>query len=227
MARDNERTDDFIEKLVAVNRVAKVVKGGRQFGFTALTVVGDGNGKVGFGYGKAREVPLAIQKAMEKARRDMKQISLNQGTLWGLAGLSFVAVYREVFETILFYQALWAQTDAASKPYVLAGFGSGIAALLVVGVLVLRTSKRLPLRQFFGATSILMLVLALIFAGKGVVALQEAGVLPMTRVEFPEVALLGLYPFLEGLLLQLGLVLLARTTFASSPRRAVAEGPLA
>lgn len=82
MARDNERTDDFIEKLVAVNRVAKVVKGGRQFGFTALSVVGDGNGKVGFGYGKAREVPLAIQKAMERARRDMKQISLNNGTLW-------------------------------------------------------------------------------------------------------------------------------------------------
>lgn len=82
MARDNERSDDYIEKLVAVNRVAKVVKGGRQFGFTALTVVGDGNGKVGFGYGKAREVPLAIQKAMEKARREMKRISLNNGTLW-------------------------------------------------------------------------------------------------------------------------------------------------
>jgi len=82
MARDYESSDDFIEKLVAVNRVAKVVKGGRQFGFTALTVVGDGNGKVGFGYGKAREVPLAIQKAMEKARREMKQISLNSGTLW-------------------------------------------------------------------------------------------------------------------------------------------------
>lgn len=82
MARDNERSDDYIEKLVAVNRVAKVVKGGRQFGFTALTVVGDGDGKVGFGYGKAREVPLAIQKAMEKARRDMKRISLNNGTLW-------------------------------------------------------------------------------------------------------------------------------------------------
>ncbi|MDT8410025.1 MAG: 30S ribosomal protein S5 [Wenzhouxiangellaceae bacterium] len=82
MAREHERSDDFIEKLVAVNRVAKVVKGGRQFGFTALSVVGDGDGKVGFGYGKAREVPLAIQKAMEKARRDMKRISLNKGTLW-------------------------------------------------------------------------------------------------------------------------------------------------
>jgi len=82
MAREHERSDDYIEKLVAVNRVAKVVKGGRQFGFTALTVVGDGDGKVGFGYGKAREVPLAIQKAMEKARRDMKRIDLNKGTLW-------------------------------------------------------------------------------------------------------------------------------------------------
>ena len=67
MARNEQAvtSDDLIEKLVTVNRVAKVVKGGRQFGFTALTVVGDGNGKVGFGYGKAREVPIAIQKAMQ------------------------------------------------------------------------------------------------------------------------------------------------------------------
>ncbi|NOX09719.1 MAG: 30S ribosomal protein S5 [Gammaproteobacteria bacterium] len=73
--------DGLLEKLVAVNRVAKVVKGGRQFGFTALTVVGDGNGKIGFGRGKAREVPIAIQKAMEDARKNMKNISLNGGTL--------------------------------------------------------------------------------------------------------------------------------------------------
>ncbi len=77
----NQSSDGYIEKLVTINRVAKVVKGGRQFGFTALTVVGDGNGRVGLGYGKAREVPLAIQKAMEKARRDMKTVSLNDGTL--------------------------------------------------------------------------------------------------------------------------------------------------
>ncbi|MEE9319992.1 MAG: 30S ribosomal protein S5 [Granulosicoccus sp.] len=77
----NQSSDGYIEKLVTINRVAKVVKGGRQFGFTALTVVGDGNGRVGLGYGKAREVPLAIQKAMEKARRDMKTVVLNEGTL--------------------------------------------------------------------------------------------------------------------------------------------------
>jgi len=73
--------DDFIEKLVAVNRVAKVVKGGRQFGFTALTVVGDGKGRVGFGYGKAREVPLAIQKAMQSARNCLERVSLKDDTL--------------------------------------------------------------------------------------------------------------------------------------------------
>jgi small subunit ribosomal protein S5 len=69
------------EKLVSVRRVAKVVKGGRQFGFTALTVVGDGQGKVGYGLSKAREVPIAIQKSMEQARRNMRSVTLNGDTL--------------------------------------------------------------------------------------------------------------------------------------------------
>jgi small subunit ribosomal protein S5 len=76
-----ESGDDLLEKLVAVNRVAKVVKGGRQFGFAALTVVGDGKGRVGYGRGKAREVPVAIQKAMEAARKNMVDIKLNGTTL--------------------------------------------------------------------------------------------------------------------------------------------------
>jgi small subunit ribosomal protein S5 len=79
---DRDNGDGLLEKLVAVNRVAKVVKGGRIFGFTALSVVGDGNGQVGFGYGKAREVPVAIQKSMEKARRNMINVTLRDGTLW-------------------------------------------------------------------------------------------------------------------------------------------------
>ena len=78
----NQQVDALEEKLVQVNRVAKVVKGGRIFGFTALTVVGDGNGKVGFGRGKAKEVPIAIQKAMENARRSMVDVELNNNTLW-------------------------------------------------------------------------------------------------------------------------------------------------
>lgn len=73
--------DGMIEKLVDVRRVAKVVKGGRVFSFSALAVVGDGEGQVGFGSGKANEVPIAIKKAMEKARRNMKDIHLNDGTI--------------------------------------------------------------------------------------------------------------------------------------------------
>lgn len=82
MANNEQKRDEgYIEKLVQVNRVAKTVKGGRIFAFTALTVVGDGKGRVGFGRGKAREVPAAIQKAMEAARRNMIQVDLNGTTL--------------------------------------------------------------------------------------------------------------------------------------------------
>lgn len=79
--RDKGSAEGLQEKLVQVNRVAKTVKGGRIFAFTALTVVGDGNGRVGFGRGKAREVPVAIQKAMEAARRNMINVDLNGDTI--------------------------------------------------------------------------------------------------------------------------------------------------
>src|SRR3546814_12796451 len=78
----DEIDDGMIEKLIAVNRVYNTVKGGRKFTFTALTVVGDGNGKVVFGYGKAREVPVAIQKSMDYARKGMSNVELHNGTLW-------------------------------------------------------------------------------------------------------------------------------------------------
>ena len=94
-----QSNDDLIEKLVTVNRVAKVVKGGRQFGFTALTVVGDGQGQVGFGYGKAREVPIAIQKAMQNARKNMIAVNLNNETLqYAKTGVIAGGAMRAVFE---------------------------------------------------------------------------------------------------------------------------------
>ena len=135
--------------------------------------------------------------------------ALGTGTLWGLSGLSFIAVYREVFETILFYQALWVQTDEAGKSLALSGFGTAVATLAVLGWVVIRYSMRLPLRQFFSVTGILMFVLAVIFAGKGVAALQEAGYIPISPVNFPRFELFGIYPNLQGLALQLGLLLLA------------------
>jgi small subunit ribosomal protein S5 len=78
---DEGRDDGLKEKMIAVNRVTKVVKGGRILGFAALTVVGDGDGRIGMGKGKAREVPVAVQKAMEAARRGMFKVSLKSGTL--------------------------------------------------------------------------------------------------------------------------------------------------
>ena len=78
----DKNNDDLIEKLVAVNRVAKVVKGGRQFSFSAITVVGNGNGKIGMGYGKAKEVPLAIQKAMQSARKNLHSVALKKETIF-------------------------------------------------------------------------------------------------------------------------------------------------
>jgi len=81
MQNNEERSDGLREKMVAVNRVTKVVKGGRIMGFAALTVVGDGDGGIGMGKGKAREVPVAMQKALEEARRKMFRVSLKNGTL--------------------------------------------------------------------------------------------------------------------------------------------------
>ena len=86
MAKENKNKDqngiDIKDKLVAINRVTKVVKGGRRFGFAALVVAGDESGKVGFGHGKAKEVPVAIQKALDEAKRSLVNVELNGNTIW-------------------------------------------------------------------------------------------------------------------------------------------------
>ena len=126
------------------------------------------------------------------------QKALSQGALWGLSSLAFIAVYREIFESVLFYQALWLQTDPAGQNAIFGGLVVALAALLVLAWLILKYSTRLPLRQFFSVTAWFMFVLAVVFAGKGVAALQEAGHLPVDHIAFPRIDLLGIYPTLEG-----------------------------
>ncbi len=140
---------------------------------------------------------------------DSMHKALTSGTLWTLSGLSFIAVYREAFETILFYQALWAQTNETSQSMAFSGFITAVATLVVLGWLIMRYSVRLPLRQFFSVTGGLMFILAIIFSGKGIAALQEAGLIIYSPVNFVRIDLLGIYPNLQGLLVQLVLIILA------------------
>ena len=168
--RQDERDSEFVDKLVHINRVAKVVKGGRRFGFAALVVVGDQRGRVGFGHGKAREVPEAIRKATESAKRDMIRVPLREGrTLHhdvngrhgagkvvlraAPAGTGIIAggPMRAVFET-LGIQDIVAKSIGTSNPYnmVRATFDAlkhedsprGVAARRGLKVSVLQSRRR-------------------------------------------------------------------------------------
>ncbi len=145
--------------------------------------------------------------------------ALSSGTLWGIALVAFIAVYREVFETVLFYQALWLQAGDGGHNMVLAGFLSAALLLVVLSWLIFRFSVRLPLRLFFGINSALLYLLAIVFAGKGIAALQEAGKLPVDPVSFPRIDLLGIYPNLQGLLAQAALLILAAVILWTSSSR--------
>jgi high-affinity iron transporter len=134
--------------------------------------------------------------------------ALSARTSWALALVSFLAVYREAFETVLFYQALWIQAAPAYAP-VLGGLCVAAMVLTGLGWLILRGTVRLPLGSFFGATSILLALLAVSLVGKGIAALQEAGTLPVHSVSFPGIPILGVYPNLLGLLLQAALLIIA------------------
>jgi len=128
------------------------------------------------------------------------------GSWWGIALVSFLAVYREAFETVLFYQALWMQSDGAGRSAVLGGFAAGVVGLVVLAWLIIRLSVRLPLGLFFGASAALIAAMAVIFAGQGIAALQAAGRLPASPIDLPSIPLLGIYPNLQGVALQLVLV---------------------
>ena len=152
--------------------------------------------------------------------RDQLHGALARSTLWTLALVSFLAVYREVFETVLFYQALAAQVSAGAESAIFAGVGVAVLCLALVTVAIQRFGMRLPLSQFFAVTAWFLIALAVIFTGKGVAALQEAGRLPMDPVAFPRIDLLGIYPNVEGLSLQALVLLLAVGVMVWQKRRA-------
>jgi len=140
--------------------------------------------------------------------------------MWPLVTISFLAVYREVFETILFYQTLWLQVAAAQRGYLIAGAFSAAVVLVALAWGIFRFSLRLPLRLFFTVNAVLLYVLALVFAGKGIAALQEADKLPVNPVNFPEIDLLGIYPNLEALGLQLVLIVVTVAWLAGNRLKA-------
>ena len=132
--------------------------------------------------------------------------ALAKRTLWAMAAVSFLAVYREMFEIVLFYQALWMQAGDAGRTAVLSGMGAAALALAVIGFALLKYSVRLPIRPFFVATSALLAILAVVFTGHGIAALQEAGVIGLTSLNFGPLPLLGIYPSGESISAQLLIV---------------------
>jgi high-affinity iron transporter len=161
-------------------------------------------------------------QAWTRFLREQVGQALAKRTLWAMAAVSFLAVYREMFEIVLFYQALWAQVGDAGRGAVLGGMAAAAVALGAIGYAILRYSVRLPLGTFFAATSVLLAALAVIFTGHGVAALQEAGALGVTSLGFEAVPLLGLYPSGEAIGAQLFVLVLTLLAFYASRRESLA-----
>ncbi|HMN05638.1 MAG TPA: cytochrome c/FTR1 family iron permease [Flavobacteriales bacterium] len=139
--------------------------------------------------------------------RDKVGAALGKKTMWTLAGISFFAVYRELFEIILFYETLFSQAGPGNGQALLGGIGAAAVLLVVIGAAILKYSVRLPLGPFFAVTGIILALMAVVFVGNGVAALQEAGVFDATFVRFITVPVLGIHPTLQSLVAQ-GTVLL-------------------
>lgn len=139
---------------------------------------------------------------------DKVKHSLSSKSIFGLMGISFFAVYREAFEVVLFYQALWLQSEN-SQQAVLWGFATGSAVLVVITFVILKLGLRVPLKYFFGVTGTLLYIVAFIFAGTGIKELQAAGWISTTPFNMPlQLPWLGIYPTVETLMAQ-GLMLCA------------------
>jgi high-affinity iron transporter len=136
-----------------------------------------------------------------------------------MAGISFLAIYRELFEVILFCQTLWAQAGEGRRGAVLAGIGAAALVLTLIAWVILKYSVRLPLGPFFMGTSALLVVMAIVFVGHGVAALQEAGWLASTPAPFVELPLLGIHSNVQGLAAQAVVVALIVAGFLAGRRK--------
>ena len=128
--------------------------------------------------------------------------AMDRRAVWVLAGVSFIAVYREAFETVLFYETLYAQGGATAGTGLAIGFVAAALVLVGIAVAIFRYGMRLPIGPFFKVSAVLMAVLAVVFAGQGIAALQEAGVIDVDPVAFPRFELLGVYPTWQTLAAQ-------------------------
>ncbi len=141
-------------------------------------------------------------QAWNRFIREQVNVALGKRTLWAMAGISFLVVYREIFEVILFYETLWAQAGADGHGAVLWGIVAAALLLGLIGGMILRYSVRLPIGPFFTVSSILLALMAVVFVGNGIAALQEAGALEVTTVRFISLPMLGIHPTVQSLVLQ-------------------------
>ena len=154
--------------------------------------------------------------------RDQVSAALEQKTLWAVASVSFLAVYRELFEVVLFYQALWIQAGSGGQHAVLGGVAVATLLLALVGWGIFKYSLRLPLKPFFAAMTVLMVLLAVVFAGQGIAALQEAGAMGIRPVPFVTVPLLGVHPTMETLGAQLAVLVAVALGYLAGRRKVAA-----
>ncbi|MBI3374823.1 MAG: cytochrome c/FTR1 family iron permease [Betaproteobacteria bacterium] len=160
-------------------------------------------------------------KAWANYIREQAGSALGAGTLWSLALLAFFAVYRELFEIVLFSEALWAQAGPAGHGALAAGATGGAAILAIVGLLIFRFGLRLPIGPFFAVCAVLLVILAIAFAGQGVAALQAAGLIAADPIAFVNVPMLGIFPTAQTLAAQAAVLAVVIAAFAWS--RAVAR----
>lgn len=170
----------------------------------------------------------ARAQVRQKFLRHKAGVSLEMKTLLALALISFLAVYREVMEIVLFYQALWTQTSEGTRPALWSGILASVMTLLALGWGLFRFGIKLPLATFFSATSLLLAMMAVIFAGQGVSSLQGAGVVTTSLIDFISLPMLGVFPTIQTLLTQvsvIGILILCYLILIRNQRSAQNDNP--